>query len=345
MKLFNYSLPPKTSSVAKDFIVQAIKRAYNINKITYDGDVLKINFNDEISDNEFDKLVKKLLYLIRFQNTKEIFKNESSKKVSHDPMPELQKRGDINKVATGMFTFQGDFWILFKYFNNYWLEKANELNAIEQEFPALWPVDLYRKINYFSEFPQQIIMATSVRKNHEDLNTISKKYNKENRFNNIPINKHWEESHFGLQSAVCDLCYYLLEGKRNHKNTYYTTYNKVFRNEHSEIGSLDRLTSFSVRDIMFVGDQDFVLESRQRMIDLAIGFLKWIDLDSRIVTANDPFFTNDSIIKSVFQNASELKYELLVEIPHLKKEIAIGSINLHQDFFGQAFDFKADNNE
>jgi hypothetical protein len=74
------------------------------------------------------------------------------------------------------------------------------------------------------------------------------------------------------------------------------------------------------------------------MIELAIEFLAWLDLDCSIGVANDPFFTDESMIKAVYQNASELKYELLVKLPFSGKELAIGSINLHQDFFGRAFD-------
>jgi seryl-tRNA synthetase len=76
------------------------------------------------------------------------------------------------------------------------------------------------------------------------------------------------------------------------------------------------------------------------MIELAIEFLDRLDLESSIAAANDPFFTDESMIKAVYQNASELKYELLAKLPFSGKELAVGSINLHQDFFGQAFDIK-----
>ena len=66
---------------------------------------------------------------------------------------------------------------------------------------------------------------------------------------------------------------------KSFKNTIYTTYNKVFRNENSKNNSLDRLMSFSVRDIMFVGDKNFVLKTRNRLIEDIKIFLKkliWI---------------------------------------------------------------------
>ncbi len=44
------------------------------------------------------------------------------------------------------------------------------------------------------------------------------------------------------------------------------------------------------------------------------------------------------MIKTVYQNAADLKQELLVTLPFNGQEMAIGSLNLHQDFFGRCFD-------
>ena len=91
---------------------------------------------------------------------------------------------------------------------------------------------------------------------------------------------------------------------------------------------------------MYVGDQHFVLEARQTLIEILSRFIAALRLRARIETANDPFFANDAAMKSVFQHSHRLKYELLAEIPHLEDEIAVGSVNLHLDFFGKAFDIE-----
>jgi len=150
-------------------------------------------------------------------------------------------------------------------------------------------------------------------------------------------------SEYGLEPAVCDCCYYGLENQSGLKNSFYTCYNKVFRNERSGSNQLDRLTNFSVRDIMFVGTEQFVLESRQILIDKLSKFLGNLQIEVKIETANDPFFANESSMKSAFQNSHKLKYELLAAIPHLEKNISIGSINFHMDFFGSAFDISTEN--
>ncbi|GAF79405.1 unnamed protein product, partial [marine sediment metagenome] len=154
-----------------------------------------------------------------------------------------------------------------------------------------------------------------------------------------------DDAEYGLEAAVCDCCYYGLEGVSDQENRYYTCYNKVFRNERSATERLDRLTNFSVRDIMFVGTEEYVLECRQRLIDELSDFLRSLRLCAKIETANDPFFANESAMKSVFQNSQRLKYEILAFIPHLKSEIAVGSVNLHLDFFGNAFDISTNGDE
>ena len=138
----------------------------------------------------------------------------------------------------------------------------------------------------------------------------------------MQIDKKFRGSDYGLQPAVCDNCYYALENIKNFKNTIYTTFNKVFRDENSLHDNLDRLTSFSVRDIMFVGDKKFVTNTRKKLINSIKKFLRLSKLNCTIEVANDPFFVSN-INKKVFQDALDLKYEILAEIPFLKKRLQL----------------------
>ena len=81
--------------------------------------------------------------------------------------------------------------------------------------------------------------------------------------------------------------------KKKFKNTILTTYNKVFRDENSSKDNLDRITCFSVRDIMFLGSEKFVLNTRKKLINSLIVFLKKTNLNCSIEVANDPFFISN----------------------------------------------------
>jgi len=333
-----YHFNREVNEQAVSFMTDAIERSYDVERIDFSENMLSLVFREPVSTESFDTLVERLDFISSKMTTRSLYENHPLRNAPEDPFETLLQSGDVQPVGRGLFVLQGQFLKLFQYFNEYWRKKALELGAVEQDNPAVWPAGLYRDINYIAEFPHQIILATPVKQHNADLTAMAQKYAKKKAFAHIDITEHMAPSEFGLQNAVCDTCYYVMRGKRAFENTLFTTYNKVFRNECSETNSLDRLTSFSVRDIMFVGDQKFVMLQRQKMIELTIEFLDWLDLDSSIAAANDPFFTDESMIKAVYQNASELKYELLAKLPFSGKELAVGSINLHQDFFGQAFD-------
>lgn len=333
-----YPFKREVSEQAVSFITNAIKRTYDVAHIDFCENNLNLVLREAVSTESLDALVERLDFMSAKMTAKTLYENHPARKAPQDPFDTLLQSGDVQPVGQGLFVLQGQFLRLFQYFNDYWRKKALKLGAVEQDNPAVWPAKLYRDINYIAEFPHQILLASPVKQHNSDLTAMAKKFSKKTEFDQIAVTEHMAPSDFGLQNAVCDICYYVLKGQRRFENTLFTTYNKVFRNECSETNSLDRLTSFSVRDIMFVGDPEYVMQQRQKMIELAIEFLTWLDLDSSIGVANDPFFTDESMIKAVYQNASELKYELLVKLPFSGKEIAIGSINLHQDFFGRAFD-------
>jgi len=282
--------------------------------------------------------LKRTIFVCRgIEDRKVIFRQNTKIKYKKDPLKILIKNREVVKISKKLFQFQGNFLNIFRTCNNYFYDIAiKKFNAIDQENPVLWPIDLYKKINYLAEFPQQSLLMAGLKQKFSNYNKFALKYSKKKKFSKIKIDNHFEKSEYGLQPAVCDNCYYALSNLKSYKNTVYTTYNKVFRNENSESGSLDRLLSFSVRDIMFVGDKQFVLEIRQKLIDEIKKFLTKTGLNCSIEVANDPFFIGN-IDKKLFQESFELKYEILALIPFLKKKIAIGSINFHLDTFGKAF--------
>lgn len=334
MKLI-YSSKKSLNLKQKEFILTSLNNSFPKQSFFFSKNKLFSKNNKNISN--LKKSFIKLLKIAENDNKKIIFIQKNSKKFKKNPLPVLQKTKQVIKISDGIFQFQGEFLKIFRSINKYFYNLAiNKYQAVDQENPILWPVDLYKKIDYFNDFPQQIMMVSSLKKNFKNYSSFSKKYQQKKKFRNINVDKQFRNSDFGLQPAVCDNCYYALRNVKNYKNTIYTTYNKVFRDEKSSFNNLDRLTSFSVRDIMFVGDEKFVIQTRNRLIGSIKKFLKICKIDCSIEVANDPFFISN-INKKIFQDAMDLKYEILAHIPFLRKKIAIGSINFHLNTFGKAF--------
>ena len=342
---FEYKLQAEPSKETESFLRDAIARSFDVEYVAVECDRIVVNANDDISVDRFNDVLNNLMYVSRTLKTKTLFENKPESSFHENPMGDLLNSGDVIRTADGMFSFQGTFLRVLRACQEYVVRVAEKHAAVEQEYPVLWPVDLYKKINYFKEFPQQIILSSPLEDDYRSRDEFSTAYDKKNDFCSVSLKSGFKNATYGLQCAVCDTCYYNLRDTRDHPNSIYTTYNKVFRNERSATGSLDRLTTFSVRDIMFVGDKDFVLDFRQKMLDEAVELLRFFHLASKLETANDPFFTNESVVKNVFQNAAELKYELLAEMAYADKYLAIGSVNLHLDFFGQAFNIQSQDGE
>jgi len=325
---------------AREYVEAAIMRSFDVRKLTFTPSKITVEFLSDISERRFAEVMQNLLFVSKNINRKVLFENPVRHTFRDDPMQLLEDSGDVVRTSDGMFSFQGTFLKVFRACQQYVFRVAQEYKAIEQEHPVLWPVDLYKKINYFKEYPQQIILSAPLQSDFGTRDKFASEYDGENDYECVSMKEGFANSTYGLQCAVCDTCYYNMRGKRDHENATYTTINKVFRNEQSATGSLDRLTAFTVRDIMFVGDRDFVLLQRQKMFDEAEKLLRLLDLESKIETADDPFFTNDSVVKNLFQNTSDLKHELLVKLNFSDSYIAVGSVNFHLDFFGQAFDIQ-----
>ena len=65
-----------------------------------------------------------------------------------------------------------------------------------------------------------------------------------------------------------------------------------------------------MREIIFFGNNEYVIKSRNQILEHCKTLFDKLKLPFRVVTAFDPFFTNTSDSKRVFQTALDLKYEI-----------------------------------
>jgi hypothetical protein len=100
---------------------------------------------------------------------------------------------------------------------------------------------------------------------------------------------------------------------------------------------LRRLWDFTMREVVFLGSRDDVLEKRARSMEMMAEFMETHRLAGEIRTASDPFFVApDAVSKTYFQLSSDSKLEVSLLLPDGERS-AVGSHNYHSDFFGRAF--------
>ncbi|OGO11220.1 MAG: hypothetical protein A2Y93_11065 [Chloroflexi bacterium RBG_13_68_17] len=254
-----------------------------------------------------------------------------------DPMPALLERGEVVQEGSGIAVLGPTMSGLIDYFEAQFVELARSFGAAGYRFPALISPGLLDRVEYFRSFPHSLSFVSHMR---EDLDAIE-------RFSQTAGCKdgalQMDRSALSdvaaiLSPAVCFHYYGALSGSRLPQGVCVTAVGSCFRYESSNMISLERLWNFSMREIIFVGPKEFVLDNREAARKKVAELLEQWGFAYRVEGASDPFFIGDFKKQVAFQSAFQLKYEIRAAIPHRQGTLAVGSYNFHQDFFGRHLD-------
>jgi seryl-tRNA synthetase len=261
---------------------------------------------------------------------------------------ELVKRGWMHDYGSGQVAYSGPVLKLANLINS----KAGELYAAafaakESHFPAMIDADTLHKCGYFDSHPNAVTFVGNV---IEDFDAIEE-FRRANSCSEgalMPQQDHIHIDGMCLNPAACFPCYPTLTGQNFEEGQCYTWLGRVFRYESRNINGLDRLYEFNVRELVFVGDEEYVRSVRAKALPVVEKLAAFMDIDCQVQTATDPFFATVSAAKKFWQASQEVKNE--IKIPALGndgsiKQLACGSINLHGNFFGKRFGFTTKNGE
>jgi seryl-tRNA synthetase len=130
----------------------------------------------------------------------------------------------------------------------------------------------------------------------------------------------------------------MLKGRKLDSPLFLTTRAVCFRCEKT-YEPLKRQWNFSMREIVCVGGAEdvkkFLDDCRKDVEEL----LKKIDLPCKFEPATDPFFNPSRNPKYLAQKLDPVKTEMIFQ------GLAIGSVNFHRNYFGEAFQIQSDGKE
>jgi seryl-tRNA synthetase len=237
----------------------------------------------------------------------------------------LVERGWMHDYGKGQVAYSGPVLRLTQLINETAAGLYNKaFGAIDGHFPAMIDADTLQKCGYFDSHPNAVTFMGNV---VEDFDVIEE-FRRANSCSDgavLPSTEHIHVDGMCLNPAACFPCYPTLKGY-----------------ESRNINGLDRLYEFNVRELVFVGTEEYCSSVRAKSVGIIEELAGLIDIDCKVQTATDPFFATVSAAKKFFQAAQEVKNE--IKIPALGsdgtiKHLACGSINLHGSFFGQRFGF------
>lgn len=284
---------------------------------------------------KIDEMIKKLSEDVFEPEVEIIASNKGLSPYNSNPMPQLEAEGEVFKESEGIYTIGPIGSKIIAWFADEVLRLANERNAKHFRFPSLISSEYLEKVKYFTNFPHSLSFVTHLQEDIEKIQKFSRTaYTEDGEIHVEPDVFHRPKAM--LSPTICHHLYCALEDKTVPNEGYVATAEgNCFRFESENMHTLERVWNFTMREIIFVGTEDYV---RKAIEDLRTAFadvLTQIGLSFRLETANDPFFIDTFSEQASFQAIFDMKYEYRADVPYRDKDIAIASVNRHGDFFGR----------
>ena len=252
-----------------------------------------------------------------------------------DPMEELFERGEVKRESSGIYVLGPLIARLIEYFEQQFLKLADSFGAHPYRIPTLIPAKALERVQYFSAFPHSLTFASHLREDLEAIDDFARNAVCDDRGLNVSQDSFAQIKAL-LSPAVCYHIYLALADKPlPNDQVIATAVGNCFRYESINLLSLERMWNFTMREVIFVGSKDFVLENRETARLRMKSFFDKIGFAYRVESANDPFFIGEFRKQAAFQSAFQLKFEISAALPFKESTLAVGSYNYHQDFFGR----------
>jgi seryl-tRNA synthetase len=253
-----------------------------------------------------------------------------------DPHDELVRRGEISQEAEGIFTLGPMVTRLINFFEGRFLELADSFGAQAQRFPTLIPAHYMERVNYFRAFPHSLSFVTHLREDLDVIDHFAQSASCNENGGLITPPDSFAQIRTLLSPAVCYHLYFALADRPLPDGQLtVTAVGNCFRYEAINLTSIERMWNFTMREVIFVGAKEFVLDNREMARRRMSQVFEEIGLAYRVESANDPFFIGEFRKQSAFQSAFQLKFEIRARLPFKDSTLAVGSYNYHQDFFGR----------
>lgn len=246
-------------------------------------------------------------------------------KCSHLNSDELQfnkmkQKGWVTTLDDGRVIYNNEFYNVMRKIDGMIVSWAKENNATEVYYPDMYRIEELERCNYVTQFHPHCFFPYLSRTETFTENQIV-------------------ASGFVINPAVCMHSYIQYQNCIINENdpVIILSKGKCMRHEKKEYTTLERLLNFTMREVIFMGSESFVLEKRTEFMEKAKQFMIKMQLEGNICVSNDPFFKKEDKIKTDFQRKFKLKYEMNLKIPANGHLIAVGSFNYHNVNFSKAY--------
>jgi len=243
---------------------------------------------------------------------------------------DIYRSGLVKTSGAGLLNFNKEAVALFDYFDNLFLSFAKLLGCEEKKYPVLLPIDAYRSTGYLKTSPQYAIFCCELEENIQKIKGVG---------SITSLLKLLKEPINALSPSACFHVYDDIKDSELKSPVAITLKQNVFRNEgRFNFKEFGRLKSYTVREIVFIGNSDYVTEKLNKMRNIIIEFLQAINLSSYIISSSDAFIVPEIQKIKDIQITEKSKYEVKIKVDS-ENSLACASLNYHGISFSKPFHF------
>ena len=197
---------------------------------------------------------------------------------------------------------------------------SQQQGAMPMTMPALLPVADMARLDLFVNFPHLVLLPSALKEEE------TSRYSSAAQLRSVP-GEDLQASDLVLPTAACFGVYLHLQKRVLAKAVKITVLGRCFRRE-SFYHGLRRMMGFHMREAVCVGSSDQTREHVDEMGAHIEKFAAGLRLPLRREKASDPFF-DPTGSRALMQKLAPVKHEFL------HGDLAIASVNLHRNFFGE----------
>lgn len=246
----------------------------------------------------------------------------------------LRARGELWHVAPGITALRGDAAALLRSLDRAIAALCTLETADEWRVPPAIDFATLTRAEYFASFPHWLTLVSHLSGDEESLRHLAEHAEPAAALREAPT-----PPRAALNPAVCYHVYAAVADEVIESPRLVTAQAECWRHEGTRYATLERAWAFTMREVVCIGSADDARAFLERSTERVGDFARSLGLEGALAVATDPFFAPSARGKAVLQRLKELKRELLLPID-AKRTIAAASFNLHDTFFGQAFDIR-----
>jgi len=309
---------------------------------------VKISYKNSIDHKQIDQKINELvaneIAVQKILKSKYIWENKQEREYNDDIFETLKQKGELIVAGEGQVGFGEDLIQLMDYFDDRIMKIVNDLFEVDEfRYPTLIATEVIEKCGCVDSFPQLLMFVSSLHNDLDSYKNFKDDFKSKKKIDNY-IFDYVNKVDYCLPPTMCYHTYHQFRDSvfSEDDNKVITSKGKSFRNESRYQKTLERLWDFTIREIVFLGSQEFVADCRSKLMKASFALMEELGLNGHAEIANDPFFASpDTVLKTFNQRLQALKYELRINLED-DHTISVASFNYHDHFFGENFNMKFD---